>query len=95
MQLELNGRVVVNNPKMLPPAGRSQPGDQANDRPAWERAKKALLRHAQWAEAGRGVAQIGKEFEQWIARLRNEDLVGRISGDSTVDGSITGLRRRA
>jgi non-lysosomal glucosylceramidase len=34
-------------------------GDAAFGRAMWPRAKRALLRHAEWAEAGGGVAQVG------------------------------------
>lgn len=34
-------------------------GDAAFARAMWPRARRALLRHAEWAEAGGGVAQVG------------------------------------
>ena len=35
-------------------------GDAAFAAAAWPRARRALLRHAKWAEEGRGVAQVGE-----------------------------------
>ena len=34
-------------------------GDAAFEQAMWPRARRALLRHAQWADAGHGVAQVG------------------------------------
>ncbi len=35
-------------------------GDQDFEDTAWERSKKALFRHAEWSDAGGGVAQVGQ-----------------------------------
>lgn len=35
-------------------------GDATFEAAMWPRAKRALLRHAEWAEAGHGVAQVGE-----------------------------------
>jgi uncharacterized protein (DUF608 family) len=37
-------------------------GDEAFERANWPHARAALLRHLTWAEAGGGVAQVGKEL---------------------------------
>jgi hypothetical protein len=37
-------------------------GDEAFERANWPRARAALLRHLIWAQAGGGVAQVGKEL---------------------------------